>query len=47
MQVAAATAPNFGSRWSILHQEKNAKATSVAMMEATAVANAEVQADFR
>ncbi len=31
----------------ILHHEKNAKATSVAMIDAIAVANAEVHADFR
>jgi hypothetical protein len=33
--------------WRIGGHEKNAKATSVAMMEAIAVANAEVHADFK
>ena len=33
--------------WRIRHQEKNAKATSVAMMDAIAVENAEVHADFK
>jgi hypothetical protein len=37
--------PLFG--WRIARHEKNAKATSVAMIEAIAVAKAEVHADFR